>query len=184
MRNTKVRILLQARRAGLGLRKWQWVQCNYRASQVVLVVKNPPANEDRHKRCGLNPWVGKIPQRRKWQPTPVFLSGESHGQWSLMGCSPQGRTELDTTKQLSMHTQYNWDGNQGLRCICTLLVLKLKKMGFHHIIPYIFVVAYVIFCIVREMSSRANRYRNYVNQTGMKKQKTNYSMEKFCKESK
>ena len=32
-----------------------------RASQVVLVVKNPPANADRHKRCGLNPWVGTIP---------------------------------------------------------------------------------------------------------------------------
>ena len=36
--------------------------------------------------------------RRKWQPTPVFLPGESHGQRSLMGCSPWGHTESDTTE--------------------------------------------------------------------------------------
>ena len=35
-----------------------------------------------------NPWVGKIPWRRKWQPTPVFLPGKSHGQRSLAGYSP------------------------------------------------------------------------------------------------
>ena len=43
------------------------------ASQAVLVVKNPLANAGRGKRCGFNPWVGKIPWRRAWQPTPVFL---------------------------------------------------------------------------------------------------------------
>ena len=36
--------------------------------------------------------------RRKWQPTPVFLPGESHGRKSLVGCSPWGRTESDTTE--------------------------------------------------------------------------------------
>ena len=44
----------------------------------------------RCRRPGLDPWVGKIPWRRKWQPTPVFLPGESHGQRSLAGCSPWG----------------------------------------------------------------------------------------------
>ena len=44
-------------------------------------------------------WVGKIPWRRKWQPTPVFLPGESPGQRSLLGCSPWGHTELDTTER-------------------------------------------------------------------------------------
>ena len=39
----------------------------------------------RHKRFGFNPWVGKIHWRRKWQPIPVFLPGESHGQRSLAG---------------------------------------------------------------------------------------------------
>ena len=36
--------------------------------------------------------------RRKWQPTPVFLPGESQGRWSLVGCCLWGRTELDTTE--------------------------------------------------------------------------------------
>jgi len=38
-------------------------------------------------RCGFDPWVRKIPWRRAWQPTPVFLPGESHGQRSLVGYS-------------------------------------------------------------------------------------------------
>ena len=59
------------------------------ASYVVLVVKNPPAKQNRrHKRCGLDPWVGKIPWKKAQQPTPVFLPGESHGQRSLAGYSP------------------------------------------------------------------------------------------------
>ena len=53
---------------------------------------------------GGNPWVGKIPRRRKWQPTPVFLPGESHGQRSLAGYSPRGHKELDTLKLLSRYT--------------------------------------------------------------------------------
>ena len=47
-----------------------------------------------------NPWVGKISWRRKWQPTPVFLPGKSHGWWNLVGYSPWGRKESDTTEQL------------------------------------------------------------------------------------
>ena len=50
-------------------------------------------------RPGFDPWVGKIPWRRKWQPTPVFLPGESHGRRSLVGYSPWGRKESDTTDQ-------------------------------------------------------------------------------------
>ena len=44
----------------------------------------------RHQRCRFNPWVGKIPWRRKWYPTPIFLLGESHGQKSLADYSPWG----------------------------------------------------------------------------------------------
>ena len=46
----------------------------------------------------LHPYVGKISWRREWQPTPVFLSGESQGWRSLVGCRLWGRTELDTTE--------------------------------------------------------------------------------------
>ena len=52
----------------------------------------------RHKRCRFNPWVAKMPWKRAWQPTPVFLPGEPHGQRSLAGYSPQGRKESDTTE--------------------------------------------------------------------------------------
>ena len=60
--------------------------------------KEPAYQCRRPKRCGFEPWVGKIPWRRTWQPTPVFLLGESHGQGSLMGCGPQAHKELDTTE--------------------------------------------------------------------------------------
>ena len=48
------------------------------------------------KRCRFDPWVEKISWRRKWQPTPVFLSGKSHGQRSLVGYSLWGHKESDT----------------------------------------------------------------------------------------
>ena len=50
--------------------------------------KEPACQCRRHKRRRFNLWVGKIPWRRAWQPTPVFLPGESHGQRSLVGHSP------------------------------------------------------------------------------------------------
>ena len=49
-------------------------------------------------RPGCDPWVGKILRRRKWQPTPVLLPGKSHGWKSLVGYSPWGCKELDTTE--------------------------------------------------------------------------------------
>ena len=57
------------------------------ASEVALAVKNLPANAG-DMRCRFNPWVGRIPWRRAWQSTPVFLPGESHGQRILAGYSP------------------------------------------------------------------------------------------------
>ena len=59
------------------------------ASQVVLVVKNLPANAGDIKDTGrFTAWVGKIPWNWAYQPTSVFLPGESHGQRSLEGYSP------------------------------------------------------------------------------------------------
>ena len=60
--------------------------------------KEPTCQCRRHKRCGFDPWVRKMPWRRKWQPTLVFLPRESHGQWYLVGYSPQGCKESDTTE--------------------------------------------------------------------------------------
>ena len=50
------------------------------------------------RRPGFDPWVGKIPWRRKWQPTPGLLPGKSHGLRSLVGYSPWGCKEVDTTE--------------------------------------------------------------------------------------
>ena len=50
-----------------------------------------------------HPWVGKIPWRWDWQPTPVFLPGKSHGHRSLAGYSPWGCKAFDTTERLSVH---------------------------------------------------------------------------------
>ena len=50
--------------------------------------KEPTCQCRKHKRCRFDPWVGKIPWRREWQPTPLFLPGKSHGQGSLAGYSP------------------------------------------------------------------------------------------------
>ena len=67
----------------------------------------PGGSEDKAFACKAGdldlPWVGKIPWRRKWQPTPVFLPGESHGQRSLAGYSPRGHKESDTTERLHTH---------------------------------------------------------------------------------
>ena len=51
------------------------------------------------RRPGFNPWIRKIPWRRAWQPTPVFLPGESPGQRSLVGYSPWDRKESDLATQ-------------------------------------------------------------------------------------
>ena len=52
---------------------------------------------------GSIPGSGRFPWKRKWQPTPVFLPEESHGGRSLVGYSPQGRKESDTTERLHFH---------------------------------------------------------------------------------
>ena len=67
----------------------------YRQVLVAQMVKNLPANA---RKPGFNPWVGKIPWRRDWQPTPVFLPGEFHGQGSLAGYKPWDCKELDMTE--------------------------------------------------------------------------------------
>ena len=58
------------------------------------------------RRWGFNPWVMKIPWRRKWQPTPIFLPGECHGQSSRQGYSPWGykRVRLDWAMSMAAFT--------------------------------------------------------------------------------
>ena len=68
--------------------------------------KEPVCQCRRHnKRRRFSPWVGKIAWRRKWQPTPVFLSGECHGQRYLADYSSWGHTESNTTEAQFMGLQ-------------------------------------------------------------------------------
>ena len=60
--------------------------------------KEPACQWGRPKKCKFNHRVRKMPWRRAWQPTLVFLTGESHGHRSLVGYSPQDHTESDMTK--------------------------------------------------------------------------------------
>ena len=53
-------------------------------------------------------WVGNILWRGKWQPTPVFLPGKSHGWRSLAGYSPWGRKQSDTTEQIHFTSLHRW----------------------------------------------------------------------------
>ena len=55
---------------------------------------------------GSIPGSGRFPWRRKWQPTPIFLPGESHGRRSLVGYSPRGHKESDTTERLHFHFHF------------------------------------------------------------------------------
>ena len=71
--------------------------------------KEPICQCRRHERCRFSPWVGKFPWRRKWQPIPVFLPGESHGQRNLVGYSPSGHKSQTWLKQLSTHARTQRD---------------------------------------------------------------------------
>ena len=97
----------------------------------------------RCKRLGFDPWVGKIPWKRKWQPIPVFLPGKSHGQSSLVGYSPWGCKELDMQirEQICTHTTVHSPELLHLRTFynelsCdkqTILLLKLVHWGFRYL---------------------------------------------------
>ena len=76
-----------------------------------------PRWRQRCKRCEFSPWFGKMPWRRKWQPAPIFLSGKSYRQRRLVGYSPCGHKESDTTE---LHThilclaELPWMSDQGV----------------------------------------------------------------------
>ena len=81
--------------------------------------KDPACQCRRCKRRWFSPWVGKIPWRRAWQPTPLFLPGESQGQRSLAGCSSWGHKELDMTERLRFPLSRIGEGNGNpLQCSC------------------------------------------------------------------
>ena len=71
-----------------------------------------------HRRPRFDPWVGKIPWRRKWQPTPVFLPEEFHGQRSLVGYSPWGHKSQTPLSNYAMTTVLLLGWKRPLWCCC------------------------------------------------------------------
>ena len=88
--------------------------------------KAPACQCRRHKRRGFDTWVRKIPWRRAWQSTPVFLPGESHGQRKLVGYSPQGHIESDRTEA----TYHARTINNTIIYLLEWLKLKTKRNTF------------------------------------------------------
>src|SRR5574340_1109912 len=88
-------------------------------------------------RPGFDPWVRKIPWRRKWHPTPVFLLGKSHEQRSLVGYSPRGCKESDTTEHTCMNAINRCNHKSQLRkevCFpCEFLTLPQLFLLFQRI---------------------------------------------------
>ena len=86
---------------------------------------------------GFNSWVRKIPWRREWLPTPVFLLEEFHGQRSLVGCSPWGQKESDTTEwlTLSLYIYFKYGSvHLFIYFLCVLFtVVKYKLHKIYHI---------------------------------------------------
>ena len=80
----------------------------------------------RCKRCEFNPWVRKIPWRRKWQPIPVFLSGKSHGQRSLAGYNPCGHKESDMTRHNHHHHHHHPGISEGARKNMVIIILLME----------------------------------------------------------
>ena len=91
------------------------------------------------KRCQFNPWVGKILWSRAWQPTPVSLPGESHGQKSLAVYSPWIHKESDMTVTLSTKNNRAWGGYLSqLSAFCSWGKLEhtnlFYKQGYYHLL--------------------------------------------------
>ena len=83
--------------------------------------KEPACQCRRRKIHGFDPWFRKIPWKRAWQPTPVFLPGESHGQRSLAGYSPWSNRKSDPTEQPTHTlTRENVTSSPGSFCQCML----------------------------------------------------------------
>ena len=89
--------------------------------------REPACQCRRHKRCRFTPWVGKIPLRREWQPSPVFSPGESQGQRSLAGYSPWGHQESDTME--GTHTAHTCHTHVGCMLCWVVCAAVIRYQG-------------------------------------------------------
>ena len=121
----------------------KWADCCFHIKSLSFcfsggsVVKKPPANEGDYLPCrrpGFDPWVGRIPWRREWLSTPVFLPGESHGQRSLAGYSWK---ESDMTERLN-HYHHRMISDSYLQLCLSRLPLTPPGIFLDHLAPVSF----------------------------------------------
>ena len=97
-------------------------------------VKNPPAMQETCRRCRFDPWIGKIPWRRKWQPTPVFLPEKFHGLqpdkllWEIPWTEEPGGLQCMGLQR----AEHDWLNNNGL------LIQNFRKHSFSDKCLYLF----------------------------------------------
>ena len=90
------------------------------------------------RRRRFDPRVGKIPWRRQWQPTPVFLPGKSHGQRRLAGHSPWGHRQSDVTQRLNNNKIKNRLGT------APQVLPPVKTVSFNHaVVCFLFIGFYI-----------------------------------------
>ena len=94
-------------------------------------------------RCGFDPWVMKVPCRRKWQPSPVFLRGKFHGQRSLAGYSPWGRKGVEHDSWLKQHIQQRQMTKKGEDVSGWALSLFIF-FSLYFIFPFPFIIFFIL----------------------------------------
>ena len=96
---------------------------------------------------GFDPGIGKILWRRKWQPTPVFLPGKSHGQKRLAGYSPQGCKALDMIQQLNKTTSYGKPLSVWLTGSLICQLFWENSLPLHHCTVSLFSLLWMNLCL-------------------------------------
>ena len=111
------------------------------------VVKNLPASAGDARDCRFDPWVGKIPWNRKWQPALILLPGKSHGQRSLAVYSPWGHKESNTIEQLRTHNYSippcGWIAGYQIQCLPHRegnSQISFPNLSFLRLLPFQFMV--------------------------------------------
>ena len=97
--------------------------------------------------------MGKIPQRSKWQPTPVLLPGKPHGQRSLVSYSPWSYKELDTTERLYFHFSFTFHYQINEGSIKTFFCFN-----FHFFARLVYLDLYLCVCVCVSMCEHPHRW--------------------------
>ena len=84
------------------------------------------------RRHRFDPWVGRILWRRKWQPTPAFVPGKSHGQRILVGYSPRGHKRVGHNLAAKQQQQYS------VVCVCVCVCVCICVYIYISHLPYPF----------------------------------------------